>query len=293
MGILQTLANADDTLVFSDLYDRIGDIDSGNFTYHLDKLVGHFVESTDEGYQLRRAGERIIEAVVSGAVTEKPVIEPTQIDWPCSQCGTSIFMSYLPGWVVASCPGCSGVYGADATDDRIPEEQRDHGYLGRASFPPAAIQNRDLLDVLQASLAWDFLERIAISNGICPRCSAVVDRRLTACEDHEAGEELCEECGHRHQELFTAECQTCPMKSVGILPTAVHGYPVVMEFETSHGFNPVVPTREQWVAMGDAWNVEVPSLDPLRARVTYSIDGDVLELTVDEQLDVVDVTEHR
>jgi hypothetical protein len=292
MGILRTLAEADGTLTFSELYDRSGDIDSGNFTYHLDKLVGHFVHSTDEGYVLRRAGERVIEAVVSGTVTEKPVIEPTQVDWPCSQCGTPMVISYGQGKVMVSCSECSGLYPPDDIHHQLPEEQRDHGFLGWAFLPPVAIKGRDPHEVLQAALAWDFLERIAVSNGICPRCSAVVDRHLSACEHHRTGEELCEVCGNRHQVMLTAEFPACPMESEGILPTAVHGYPVVMEFEASHGFKPVVPTREQWTTMKEVWEVDVPSLDPLRARVTYSLDGDLLEVTVDERLNVVDVTEH-
>lgn len=69
MEIIQELADASDRLPFSELRDRVGVSDSGQFNYHLDKLVGHFVEDTEDGYGLRRAGERVIEAVVSGAVT--------------------------------------------------------------------------------------------------------------------------------------------------------------------------------------------------------------------------------
>jgi hypothetical protein len=34
--------------------------DSGNFSYHLDKLVGHYVEETGEGYRLRNSGRKIV-----------------------------------------------------------------------------------------------------------------------------------------------------------------------------------------------------------------------------------------
>jgi len=77
MEILRALGAADGPLAFSTLRERVGVRDSGQFTYHLDELTGHFVERSDEGYRLRRAGERVIEAVLSGAVTEAPEREPT------------------------------------------------------------------------------------------------------------------------------------------------------------------------------------------------------------------------
>lgn len=291
MEIVRILAEADDPLAFSELYGRGSATDSGNFTYHLDKLVGHFVEDTDTGYVLRRAGERIVEAIVSGAVTETPVIEPTETEWPCSQCGGPTVVSYRQEWVAASCPNCSGLYGRSSTDDPVPEEQLEQGYLGGSSLPPAGIDGRDAEEVLRTSLTWDFLERISLSNGICPRCSATVERTLTACEDHDASDGLCQECDRRRQDLFTAECPNCPLRVEGLLDTAVHGYTEVLDFVTAHGFNPVVPTAEGWVTITDATEVDVVSIEPLKARITYSLAGHVLSLTVDEELNVIEVTE--
>lgn len=291
MEILRILAATDDTLAFSELYDRASMTDSGNFTYHLDRLVGHFVEDTDEGYDLRRAGERIVEAVVSGAVTETPVVESTQVEWPCQQCGTDIVVSYREGRVTSSCPECSGIYGDSvSTEDPVPTDQLD-GYLGGASLPPAAVERRDAKETLQAGHAWTFLEKIALSHDICPRCSTAVERTLTACEDHDASAGLCETCDRRHQESVSVGCPNCPLSAEMPLPAAVHGYPRHLNFVTAHGFDPVVPTAEQWAAMGDACEWVVIATDPLKARITYSMEGHVLTLTVDENLDVVDVTE--
>ncbi len=291
MEIIRLLAEADGPVSFSELYERGSAVDSGNFTYHLDKLVGHFVEDTDEGYALRRAGERIVEAVVSGAVTETPVIDPTQVGWPCGKCGAQSVVSYREGRVAISCPECSGNYGESvSTDDSVPADQRD-GYLGGAPLPPAALEDRDARETLQAAHAWSFLEKIAMSHDICPRCSAGVERTLTACENHDASDELCQTCGRRYQELITVECPNCPLIVKMPLPAAVHGYPQQLNFVTAHGFDPIVPTAEQWAAMQDACDWEVLATDPLEAQITYSLDGHVLTVTVDENLDVVDVTE--
>ena len=76
--ILVALADADDALHFSTLHDRVDLRDSEQFNYHLDRLVGHFVDRTDDGYELRQAGSRVVEAILSGAVTEDPVLERTR-----------------------------------------------------------------------------------------------------------------------------------------------------------------------------------------------------------------------
>ncbi len=288
MEILRTLADADGPLSFSAVYERVSSKDSGNFTYHLDKLVGHFVEETDEGYRLRRAGERVIEAVVSGAVTETPVIEPIQTDWPCSLCGAPIVMSYQQGMMATSCSECPGLYGGEGEEAPVHEDVLEEGYLGVAPLPPAALENRTPTEVLQAAVSWSFLERLSMSNDICPRCAARVDRHLEICDDHDSGDGMCEVCDWRDPVSFEVTCPNCPYAGEGLLPTALHGHPVALDFVTDQGFNPVRPTRNQWMAMTEAKKVEVVSVDPPVARLTYSLDGDVVSITVDEDLNAID-----
>lgn len=58
--ILRVLADADEPLAFSDLRKSIGMDDTGRFNYHLTKLCGRFVRTTDSGYELGHAGERVV-----------------------------------------------------------------------------------------------------------------------------------------------------------------------------------------------------------------------------------------
>lgn len=289
MDILQTLAEADGSLSFSELRERVGVRDSGQFNYHLDKLVGHFLEDTEDGYGLRRAGSRVIEAVVSGAVTETPIIEPTQVDWPCSQCGAPTEVSYQQEWVAVSCTECAGLYGE--SDDPAPEEQLEGGYLGGLSLPSAAIQDRETEAVLRTAFAWDFLERLARSHEICPRCAAPIERWLTVCKDHDPNDGPCEKCGSRYRVGCHTDCPNCHDETEGLVAVGLHGYTPVMDFITTHGFNPVTPTAEQWEVLTDAWEEHVIATDPLHVQVTYRLDGRVLNLTVDEDLNVLEVTE--
>ena len=67
MAILRELADADDTLAYTELKDRVGLRDSGKFNYHLTRLCEFFVRETEDGYALGHAGSRVIAASASAA----------------------------------------------------------------------------------------------------------------------------------------------------------------------------------------------------------------------------------
>ena len=48
-----------DPLPFSDLFERTGLTDTGQFNYHLRRLRGPFVEKTEDGYYLTTSGATI------------------------------------------------------------------------------------------------------------------------------------------------------------------------------------------------------------------------------------------
>lgn len=138
----------------------------------------------DDPAASKGTGERNVEAVVSGSVTETSTVEQTQVEWPCLQCGPQVVVSYREERVASSCPECSGIYGESvSTDDSVPPDQRD-GYLGSAPLPPASLEDREGRKILQAAYAWSFLEPSAMAHDICPRCSTTVQRTFTACQMH-------------------------------------------------------------------------------------------------------------
>lgn len=77
VAILQTLWNVGGTAAYSELKERVGVRDSGRFNYHLDRLVGHFVERVDGGYRLTVAGEQAAQAVKANMFTEDPTYWPS------------------------------------------------------------------------------------------------------------------------------------------------------------------------------------------------------------------------
>lgn len=116
MEILQTLSRADGPLSFSELCDRVGVSGSGQFNYHLGELTGHFVKNAENGYLLDDPGRRVIEAILSGATTDTPRVEPTEIDFDCHHCGAPVEVSYDRGTMQMSCSACSGHFSTESQE---------------------------------------------------------------------------------------------------------------------------------------------------------------------------------
>jgi hypothetical protein len=293
LTILRTLGNADAPLAFSELYDRIGYDTTSNFNYHLGKLEGHFVRRTEEGYDLRQAGQRIVEAVLSGAVTDAPELEPTRIDVECLLCGAPTAVDYEQERVDIYCTGCSGIFGEV---DTIPELSApgEYGSLGHMSLPPAGLKGRTPGDVLGAAWIWSYLEFIARGSGICPRCSAPIERSVTVCENHEDTDDACDRCGRNYAVHFHASCTNCIDDWHGIVPGLLLGATDFQAFLTAHGVNLVAPDAMDRAmrTFGD-YDEEVVSTDPFEARFTFVVDENALTMTVGDDLTVVDATSHR
>lgn len=60
--ILRTLAEAGGPMAFSELRRAAGVEDAGRFNYHLSRVCEHFVRETESGYELDRAGARLVTA---------------------------------------------------------------------------------------------------------------------------------------------------------------------------------------------------------------------------------------
>lgn len=208
MDILRHLGHADGPVSFSSLRAAVGVDDPGQFNYHLNQLVTHFIRQTEDGYALRRPGRRIIEAVLSGAVTEAPERHRTELGWSCMYCGTSpVEMEYREEQLGVYCTECPGSYGNPESDENaLPAERQRLFFM---HLPPAGVRGRSPEELFISSVVWSETEITHLSLGICPRCSAPVDRDYEACENHDPGEGICEKCNRRLGILLHYECTNC------------------------------------------------------------------------------------
>lgn len=80
----------DNALLFSELRERLGNPDPGQFNYHLGKLEGHFIEKTDDGYELRTDGEQPVGTGIAGTGIDAPTLDPTELEGGNGRAGVPV-----------------------------------------------------------------------------------------------------------------------------------------------------------------------------------------------------------
>lgn len=283
--MLQELGEADGPLSFTELRNRVGLRQGTQFNYHLEKLVGHFVTKTNEGYALREPGQRVLQAVLSGAVTDDPVIDPSPLErWSCPYCGGTVEVAYREERLQRYCRECSGLTDRQALTRHSSRD--DYGYLGSLYLPPAGVKGRSPSEAMDAAFTWGYAEWLVAAHGVCPRCSATVDRSVSVCEDHDPDEGVCATCDWRQAVTFRTDCTNCTFELESVASMHLAASPPLLTFLVKRGLDP----------LGDPWDwgweydEEILSTDPLEARFIFNFDGDAIELTVDDDLTVVDAT---
>ncbi|MBX0324379.1 hypothetical protein EGH21_15215 [Halomicroarcula sp. F13] len=161
LKILLALWNAPEfSLSFSELRKAVGERDSGSFNYHLSQLEGHFVASTEDGYELQYPGHRVLDAIQSGVFHDEAVIGPVGLDETCRECGSELTFEYDTNYIGrVHCPEC---------DNRVLEWPFDPG--GTVDRDPAAVVAT--FD-RRTRLIWS-----CVLDGVCPFCAGRVDREF-------------------------------------------------------------------------------------------------------------------
>jgi len=278
----------DDAVSFTDLRNRVGARQGGQFNYHLDKLVGQFVRKTDDGYALRRSGRKLVQSIIAGTGIEDPVLEPTEIDAPCPFCGAPTAITYERNYVYRVCTECEG--------DVDPGSDHPQGSLSGWTFEPTGLSGRTAEEVYAASTVKTFARIGLRFEGICPDCSGTVEWSFEVCADHDPPSDgPCSECGRQRAVVAREACTVCKSAGVGspAIKTLLH--PAVVSFYYDHGIevgftgNTDYADVVRTLQLVEEFEEEVVSTDPIRVRVTVSHEDDELNLLLDEQLNVVEL----
>jgi len=287
LQIIHSLGASEGPRSFTELRDEIGLRQGGQFNYHLSKLTGHFVAKTEEGYELKTAGRRVFEAILSGVVTDERIVKPATTAFPCPYCGTSIVVTYHEERLELHCTECAGFYDVRSRPVGTKElaDPAEYSYLGSLRLPPAGLIDRTPTEILSAAFIWCYPEWLSMAWGVCPRCAGRVDTTVVVCEEHQDGSIVCDTCHMRQQVRFESMCTNCRFEVSSSLVMHLFAKTEIIAFAATRGYNPIADALD-W---GWEYEEEIISVDPFEGRFTFTIDGDTITVTVDDDLDITDV----
>lgn len=276
-------------LSFTELRDRVGIRQGSQFNYHLDKLVGEFVRKTDEGYDLTPTGLRLVQSIIAGTGIEDPMVEPTEVDDTCELCGAPTAITYQESRVYQVCTDCPGGF---------PDSDHPEGALTGWTFEPTGVTGRTAEELFAASTVKNY-GRIALRfEGICPDCSGPVEWSFDVCGEHDPpADGGCPNCGRDEAVLAKESCRICKSSGQGSPGIKVLFHPAVISFFYDHGIEIGFTGDTEYADVVRTMNLveefdeEVVSTEPLCVRVTVTYDSDELRLLLDENMDVVEISE--
>ncbi|NHN59028.1 MULTISPECIES: helix-turn-helix transcriptional regulator [Halorussus] len=255
-----------DALTFTELMERTGVEDSGRFNYHLDKLVGTFVEKGDDGYGLSLPGQMLHQAFVAGTLTDRLAVDPFPVG-DCPECEGRLAASYRPDHVlIVECEGRERLFDA-------------------AHFPTRGVEVRSQSELLDAVYRRRHHKIAVMRRGVCHGCGGRIERRL----GH--NESVADSCGGDPlsclESYAVLACEECATSLAGHPANVAVTAPEVVGFFAEHGRE---AARSRW------WNdpiaaaresIEVVGTDPVSVAVPYEIDGEQLRVVLDDRLQVV------
>lgn len=277
LSILLTLweaqygAKGPDSLAFSELRERVGMRDSGQFNYHLETLTDRFIKKTEVGYGLTYGGARFIRTILAWEPADSPTIEPTKLDRHCPFCGAPIEISYSEEFVAVDCTQCKGF--GSAID----------GALQKGPLPPAGVVGRTPDEVLLIAVIYHLHLTDPMLKGVCPECTAPVERRLRCCSDHDASDGSCTACGSRFLGTIPMHCQNCYAPNLAPVWNLVMQHPAVISFFYDRD---IELWKDPWEGLftNGANAEEVPVNDGEGIRLTFAAAGDNISVDVQEDL---------
>lgn len=257
------------------------DVDSSKFNYHLQELVGHFVERRDDGaesqlveemvgehgpgYALRPEGTILTRTIRSLTFAGEATLDPFAVGLDCYYCGSDVEAAYGNGIFKVQCPGCEYLYDYNLT-------------------PPGVIAD-DEAAVLSRVARYNRHVRYAFADGVCPYCAHDVPAKMrTATETGYPRSD-------RRKVIVTRQCDHCGNMDNLTVGELLLRDPELVSFCHQRGLDVAnTPIWDLEFAATDRY-VTVHSESPWELTLTISLAGDTLELSVDESLEVVGRTE--
>lgn len=258
---------------FAELRGRSGYEGSGNFDYHLRKLVGTLVTGESDGYLLSPLGRNIMHALDTYATFEYETIEETVLAEPCPFCGGNLAGSYQREILQVECRDCDGL-AEDGLFIFVQMESTTTTGLGVEQLLDAGVQ---------------MLEHRARSSmqGICWDCQSTLERRFECCENH-ASTGVCTDCQHRYLMRVDVTCPNCGTAGRGPLLEYAMLVPAVRALFADHrlGTRQVGPWCYRLAALGAVEELDFGD-GPLGVTYRFELDDDTVAVRIENRDDIV------
>lgn len=250
---LRALADPpDERKSFSELFDAVSMTDTGNFNYHLSRLVGSFVAKTDEEYELTYAGRMVVGAILAGTYDAEATVPPIPLDWDCLQCGGAFTLGYEDGYARLQCQTC------------------DSGAV--IPIPPGALDSVAVDELPTAVMQWYRARVQRIRSGFCSVCTGRTERRLTDGVDPEADDPS--------PSTVRFECRRCGTVTTLSGATLVTYHPIVEGFFREHG---MATDRRHPTQLWNSIESRVQTVcdDPLTVEITFGTDSESVSARIE------------
>lgn len=255
---------------FAELRKAVGVRDAGNFSYHLDKLLGHFVVKDGDEYKLTYAGMQIAGAVAAGTYTEHGTHFTVETDILCP-CDKPITATYEHEFLTLAC-------------------EDEHAIFG-TTLPPGATRDRSPEEVIALATlnARQDVERAM--DGVCPHCWGSVSTTVPAemMPDSETHELIPVPEDHVWVRF---DCTRCGMEFWLPAGVCLVSEPTVIAFFQAHGQD----IRERSyldLPFAEPGAATLESNTPVRIRVSIELDGDLLLIWMDSDCEIVETERQR
>jgi hypothetical protein len=272
--ILRTFAEAADerepsresrmpTLSFSEVYER-ADVDStSRLSYHLDELDGKYLRGTDEGWRFTFAGNTIVRLVLSGAYAGGIDFDAIETSGECLYCAAESLTARVEDRVlVFVCGNCDAKMGGEPVT-------------------PAQVRERDPESLVESTTTRTVCLFRQFREGVCGECGGVVDRRVEVPPDEKLADAFALSAVGR--------CRQCWWNVQAPLSVWLANHPASVAFHWDNGIDVLStgPREASAKLRSGQWDTERVSTDPGEFRVTYRVDGNVLRLTVNDDLELL------
>ncbi|QLH84577.1 helix-turn-helix transcriptional regulator [Halosimplex pelagicum] len=251
-------------LPFEELRRRCDVSDSGRFNYHLQELLGVFVQEKAEGYGLLYPGVILYQAIKADSFTDRTTVEPFPVDADCADCGAGLEATYRNSMLVVRCGDCGAL-------------------AFKYHLPPGAIRSNDPDAVLSAANVYARRDLMTVASDVCPTCASEMYHDVVPEEEKSSELEQA-----MPGPAVVHHCSYCKHFFCTDLPEILIYHPDVLPFVAANA--PDLLTDSLWsVDACDPGDIAVDGHDPLRVTLPLRAGDERLDVTVDRSLSALTI----